>query len=96
MITLAPFLANAAEEGRNVIVSMLVVGLVFVAVIILGDLNAAPRGSTRVEVTFNLDADGLLHVEATEVGTGRATSVTIEAASGLSVEEIKRLATRVK
>jgi molecular chaperone DnaK len=63
---------------------------------ILGDLQAAPRGSTRVEVTFHLDADGLLHVEATEVGTGRATSVTIEAASGLSGEEIKRLSTRVK
>ena len=36
---LAQVLANAAEEGRNIIVSMLVVGLVFVAVIILGDLN---------------------------------------------------------
>lgn len=39
MIAFAQFLANAAEEGRNIIVSMLVVGLVFVAVIILGDLN---------------------------------------------------------
>ena len=35
----APFLADAAEEGRNIIVSMLVVGLVFLAVIVLGDLN---------------------------------------------------------
>lgn len=39
VIAFAQFLANAAEEGRNIIVSMLVVGLVFVAVIILGDLN---------------------------------------------------------
>lgn len=36
----APVLADAAEEGRNIIVSMLVVGLVFLAVIFLGDLNA--------------------------------------------------------
>jgi hypothetical protein len=39
MSALAPFLANAAEEGRNVILSMLVVGLVFLAVIALGELN---------------------------------------------------------
>jgi hypothetical protein len=39
MSAFAPFLANAAEEGRNVILSMLVVGLVFIAVIVLGDLN---------------------------------------------------------
>ncbi|MBA3433899.1 MAG: hypothetical protein H0U08_07380 [Actinobacteria bacterium] len=39
MLAFAQVLANAAEEGRNIIVSMLVVGLVFVAVIILGDLN---------------------------------------------------------
>jgi hypothetical protein len=38
MSVLAPFLANAAEEGRNVILSMLVVGLVFLAVAVLGDL----------------------------------------------------------
>ena len=38
MSVLAPFLANAAEEGRNIILSMLVVGLVFVAVALLGDL----------------------------------------------------------
>ena len=39
MAALAPFLANAAEEGRNIVLSMLVVGLVFVAVIALGELN---------------------------------------------------------
>ena len=38
MSALAPFLADAAEEGKNVVLSMLVVGLVFVAVILLGDL----------------------------------------------------------
>jgi predicted membrane protein len=39
VLALIQVLANAAEEGRNIIVSMLVVGLVFVAVIFLGDLN---------------------------------------------------------
>ena len=41
MSALAPFLAGAAEEGKNVVLSMLVVGLVFVAVILLGDLYAS-------------------------------------------------------
>ena len=59
---------------------------------VLGDLRVAPRGATRVEVSFTMDADGILHVEAVEVATGKVTSVTIEAASGLSNEEIKRLA----
>jgi molecular chaperone DnaK len=63
---------------------------------ILGDLQPAPRGATRVEVGFSLDADGILHVEATEVGTGRAASVTIEAASGLSTDEIRRLQAKVR
>ena len=58
---------------------------------VLGDLKAGPRGATRVEVQFNLDADGILHVDATETGTGKAASVTIEAASGLSDEEVVRL-----
>jgi heme/copper-type cytochrome/quinol oxidase subunit 2 len=47
---LAPFLANAADEGRNIIVSMLVVGLIFLVVIALGDLNdwrARKRHSRR-------------------------------------------------
>ena len=58
--------------------------------------NSLAGGATRVEVAFNLDADGILTVDATEVGTGRAASVTIEAASGLSGEEIKRLSARVR
>ena len=43
MSVLAPLLANAAEEGRNVILSMLVVGLVFLAVAVLGDLYERSR-----------------------------------------------------
>jgi molecular chaperone DnaK len=63
---------------------------------ILGDLKVGPRGATRVEVAFNLDADGILNVEATEVGTGRAASVTIEAASGLSDDEVARLGEKLR
>ncbi len=58
---------------------------------VLGDLQRAPRGQVRVEVSFTMDADGMLLVDASELGTGKATSVTIEAASGLSGEELSRL-----
>jgi len=62
---------------------------------VLGDLRAAEKGRTRVEVSFTLDADGILHVDATEVGTGRQASVTIEAASGLAAGDIERLKSAV-
>ena len=62
---------------------------------VLGDLKAAPRGQTKVEVSFTMDADGILEITATEIGTGRAASVTIEASSGLTAEEISRLGNRV-
>ncbi|MCE9580828.1 MAG: molecular chaperone DnaK [Deltaproteobacteria bacterium] len=58
---------------------------------VLGDLRAAPRGAVRVEVSFTMDADGILHVDATEVGTGKQAKVTIEAAGGLAPGEIERL-----
>jgi molecular chaperone DnaK len=59
---------------------------------VLGDLAAAPRGRTKVEVSFTMDADGILEVSAVEVGTGRASTVTIEASSGLTQDEIDALA----
>jgi molecular chaperone DnaK len=62
---------------------------------VLGDLRAAPRGQTKVEVSFTMDADGILEVSAQEVGTGRASSVTIEASSGLTAEEISNLGHKV-
>ena len=62
---------------------------------VLGDLRAAPRGATKVEVSFTMDADGILEITAAEIGTGRAASVTIEASSGLTAEEIARLGSRV-
>jgi molecular chaperone DnaK len=63
---------------------------------VLGDLKAAPRGRTKVEVSFTMDADGILEVTAAEVGTGRAASVTIEASSGLTAEEIASLGARLR
>jgi len=62
---------------------------------VLGDLRAAPRGHTKVEVSFTMDADGILEVSAAEVGTGRAATVTIEASSGLTAEEIAKLGVKV-
>src|SRR5215831_5069335 len=62
---------------------------------ILGDLRPAPRGQTKVEVSFTMDADGILEITAAEIGTGRAASVQIEASSGLTAEEIHRLGQRL-
>ena len=62
---------------------------------ILGDLKPAPRGATKVEVSFTMDADGILEITAAEIGTGRAASVQIEASSGLTAEEIQRLGQRL-
>jgi len=58
---------------------------------ILGDLRPNVRGATRVEVAFTMDADGILQVSATEVGTGRETTVQIEPQGGLTTDEIDRL-----
>jgi molecular chaperone DnaK len=60
---------------------------------ILGDLPRRPAGHVRVEVSFTMDADGILHVSATEMTTGKATSVTIQASGGLPRAEVDRLAT---
>jgi len=62
---------------------------------VLGDLKAAPRGQTKVEVSFTMDADGILEITAAEIGTGRAASVQIEATSGLTAEEIQQLGQRL-
>jgi len=59
---------------------------------VLSDLTRAARGRTKVEVSFTMDADGILEVSAVEVGTGRASTVTIEASSGLTQDEIAQLA----
>ncbi len=51
----------------------------------------APRGVPQVEVTFDIDANGIVHVSAKDLGTGKEQSIKITASSGLSEEEIQRL-----
>ncbi|MEK7539838.1 MAG: molecular chaperone DnaK [Patescibacteria group bacterium] len=58
---------------------------------ILSGLPPAPRGMPQVEVTFDIDANGILNVKARDKATGKEQSIRIEASSGLSEEEIKRM-----
>jgi molecular chaperone DnaK len=51
----------------------------------------APRGVPQVEVAFDIDANGILHVSAKDLGTGREQSIKITASSGLSEEEIRKM-----
>jgi molecular chaperone DnaK len=51
----------------------------------------APRGVPQVEVTFDIDANGIVNVSAKDVGTGREQKITITASSGLSKEEIDKM-----
>ncbi len=57
----------------------------------LADIPPAPRGMPQVEVTFDIDANGILHVSAKDKATGKEQSIRITASSGLSDEEIKRM-----
>ncbi|MBF7954240.1 molecular chaperone DnaK [Rahnella victoriana] len=57
----------------------------------LDGIQAAPRGQAQIEVTFDLDADGILHVSAKDKNTGREQKITIKASSGLSEEEIQKM-----
>ena len=57
----------------------------------LADIPQAPRGVPQIEVTFDLDANGILHVSAKDLGTGKEQSIRITASSGLSEEEINRM-----
>ncbi len=57
----------------------------------LADIPPAPRGVPQVEVTFDLDANGILHVSAKDMGTGKEQSIKITAQSGLSEDEIERM-----
>ncbi|MDF1877872.1 molecular chaperone DnaK, partial [Sulfurimonas sp. SAG-AH-194-L11] len=57
----------------------------------LGDIPAAPRGVPQIEVTFDIDANGILTVSSTDKGTGKSQSITISGSSGLSEEEIERM-----
>ncbi len=57
----------------------------------LTDIPPAPRGVPQIEVTFDIDANGILHVSAKDKGTGKEQSIKIQASSGLSDEEIERM-----
>jgi molecular chaperone DnaK len=57
----------------------------------LTDIPPARRGEPQIEVTFDVDANGIMHISAKDKGTGKEQSIRIEASSGLSDEEIKRM-----
>ena len=57
----------------------------------LTDIPPAPRGMPQIEVTFDIDANGILHVSAKDKATGKENKITIKANSGLSEEEIQRM-----
>ncbi len=57
----------------------------------LDGIPPAPRGVPQVEVTFDIDANGILHVTAKDKGTGKSHNIRIEAGSGLSKEEIEKM-----
>jgi molecular chaperone DnaK len=57
----------------------------------LSDIPPAPRGLPQIEVTFNIDANGILHVSAKDKATGKEQSIQIKASSGLSDDEIDRM-----
>ena len=58
---------------------------------ILDGIPPAPRGVPQINVTFDIDADGILHVSAQDKATGREQKITITASSGLSKEDIERM-----
>jgi molecular chaperone DnaK len=57
----------------------------------LTDIPSAPRGTPQIEVSFDIDANGILHVNAKDKATGKENKITIKANGGLSEEEIKKM-----
>ncbi|BFH61404.1 molecular chaperone DnaK [Paenibacillus azoreducens] len=57
----------------------------------LGDIPPAPRGVPQIEVTFDIDANGIVNVSATDKGTNKTQKITITSSSGLSDEEVDRM-----
>ncbi|HBS48181.1 TPA: molecular chaperone DnaK [Candidatus Dependentiae bacterium] len=62
----------------------------------LDGIPPAPRGLPKIEVTFDIDANGILHVSAKDQGTGKEQSITISNASGLSKEDVDKLVKEAK
>jgi molecular chaperone DnaK len=63
---------------------------------ILDGIPPSRRGVPQIEVIFDIDANGILHVTAKDKGTGREQSIRIEASTGLSDDEIKRMRDEAK
>ncbi len=63
---------------------------------ILDGIPPAPRGVPKIEVTFDIDANGILHVSAKDMATGKEQKIRIEASSGLTEEEIERMVKEAK
>ncbi|SVE37100.1 uncharacterized protein METZ01_LOCUS489954, partial [marine metagenome] len=57
----------------------------------LAEIPAAPRGVPQIEVTFDIDANGIVNVSAKDLGTGKEQKITITASSGLSSEDVDRM-----
>jgi molecular chaperone DnaK len=57
----------------------------------LTDIPPAPRGVPQIEVTFDIDANGILHVSAKDLGTGKSQKITITASSGLTKDEVEKM-----
>jgi molecular chaperone DnaK len=57
----------------------------------LTDIPPAPRGMPQIEVTFDIDANGILHVSAKDLGTGKEQKITITASSGLNKDEVEKM-----
>ncbi|MCL6458291.1 MAG: molecular chaperone DnaK, partial [Gorillibacterium sp.] len=57
----------------------------------LADIPPAPRGIPQIEVTFNIDANGIVHVAAQDKGTGKSQSITITSSGGLSDAEVEQM-----
>ncbi len=57
----------------------------------LDGIPPAPRGTPQIEVTFDIDANGILHVSAKDLGTGKEQKITIQGSSGLSKEEVEKM-----
>lgn len=62
----------------------------------LTDIPPAPRGVPQIEVTFDIDANGILHVTAKDKGTGKEQRITIQGGSGLSQEEVEKMKNEAK
>jgi len=62
----------------------------------LADIPPAPRGIPQIEVIFDIDANGILHVTAKDKGTGKEQKIRIEAGSGLNKDEVERMKAEAK